>query len=96
MCYIGLLSIFCEIHGPSVLMTTIGVNEPIENLLPRIVAELNEDATADCEYCQSFYSKAAWPCLASFEHNVTFISSRGGGGMYDTKGLRHVSLRCLR
>ena len=33
MCYIGVLSTFCEQHGPSVLMTTTITDEPIENVV---------------------------------------------------------------
>ena len=95
MCYLGILSIFCEIHGPTVLMTTIAVNESIENILPKLVAELHEDGTINCEYCQSFHFKT-WPCLTSLEHNVIFVSSRGGGGIFDAKSLKHISLRSLR
>ena len=88
MCYAAILSLFCEIHGPTVLMSTIMSNESIESLLPRLNAELNEDATVHCEFCQSFQPKT-WPCLTSFEPAVTFVSSRGG------KGFKHISLRSL-
>ena len=92
MCYVGLLSLFCEVHGPVVLMTTITISESIENLLPQIHSELSEDPTSNCEYCQSFQAKT-WPCLVSQEHNVTFLSSRSG--VYDIKSFKHVCLRCL-
>ena len=95
MCFVGLLSLFCEIHGPVVLMTTITISESIENLLPQIHSELTEDPAANCEYCQSFQAKT-WPCLVSQEHNMTFLSSRGGGnGIYDVKSFKHVCLRSL-
>ena len=97
MALIGLLSLFCEVHGPVVLMTTISTSESIDNLLPQIHADLAEDLTANCEYCQSFQLKTM-PCMVSQEHNVTFLSSRScgdGGGIFDAKGFKRTCLRCL-
>lgn len=95
MCYVGLLSTFCEVHGPSLIMATIITSsQTIEALLPRIAQELADDPFKDCEYCKTFDSKS-YPCLASFEDGASFVSSRCGAGIIDTKCLKHASMRCL-
>ena len=94
MCYIGVLSNFCEIHGPSLIMATVISNENVESLLGIIAKELNDDPSGSCEYCKSFNGKL-YPCLVTVEHNISYLSSRCGGGLYDTKALRHACMRCL-
>ena len=94
MCYIGVLSTFCEQHGPSVLMTTTITDEPIENVVINITKDLNEDSTVECEYCRSFQSPEL-PCLTSFENNVCFVSSRSGSGIVDNRAIKHISMRSL-
>lgn len=95
MCYVGLLSTFCEVHGPTLIMATIITSsQTIEALLPKIAQELADDPFKDCDYCKTFDSKS-YPCLASFEDGVTYVSSRCGAGIIDTKCLKHASMRCL-
>ena len=94
MSYIGIISTFCEVHGPSLIMATVIVQEAVEDLLPKIFKEQEADSSIDCEYCKSF-SNVTLPCMVTTEHNSTYLSSRCGGGLYTTRDLKHSCMRCL-
>ncbi len=91
-----MVSIFCEIHGPNLIMSTILTsNKPLNEILPKIKSELKDDNSRNCSYCKSFEADT-FPSLVTFEPNdVTFVSSRSGCGIYETKALKHACMRCL-
>lgn len=92
MNYISILSYFCEIHGPSLMMATMISKQKMDEILPKVWENLEQDTFSDCEYCKSFDTKN-FPCLVTYENNATFVSSRNG--LYETKVLKHASMRCL-
>ena len=92
MSYISLFSNFCEIHGPKLVMATIITKQSINDLLPKIWENLEEDTSSECDYCNSFDRKK-FPCLVTYENNMTFVSSRCG--INDYKILKHAAMRCL-
>ena len=92
MNYTSILSYFCEIHGPSLMMATMISKQKMDEILPKVWENLEQDTFSDCEYCKSFDTKN-FPCLVTSENNATFVSSRNG--LYETKVLKHASMRCL-
>lgn len=76
------------------MATVISTAENVENILKSINKELKNDSTKDCEYCHSFQASSC-PCLVSLEQNIAFVSSRCGAGIYETKALKHASMRSL-
>ena len=90
MCYMGILSTFCDIHGPALISTTSISNEPVENIVVTIIQDLNEDVTKDCMYCCS-YKSPSMPCITSLDNNICFVSSRNGSGIINRKTLTHIS-----
>ena len=72
------------------------ITNDIENEVVNITKDLNEDPTVNCEYCSSF-KHPGMPCLATFENNVCFVSSRSASSsVVDNKKIKHISMRCLR
>jgi hypothetical protein len=52
MCYVGILSCFCEFHGPALIMATVIINKSmLEDVVPKIMSELQEDGTkVECPF----------------------------------------------
>ena len=92
MSYISLFSNFCEIHGPTLIMATIITKQSMNDLLPKISSNLEQDTNSECDYCNSFDRKN-FPCLVTYENNTAFVSSRCG--IYESKILKHAAMRCL-
>ena len=87
-----MLSYFCEIHGPSLIMATNSTKQKMDELLPKVWENLDQDTSYECDYCKSF-DTSTFPCLVTYENNMTFFSSRNG--LYESKALKHASMRCL-